>query len=95
MSGSHAGSVAAVGNKKGKRISSWKLSARLLALLVTEAFVGVTAGVGKVRTLIDEVSDASRQQSDGIGQVTEAVHQMERVTQTTAARAEESAAARS
>ena len=61
--------------------------------VVTEAFVGVTAGVGQVRTLIDEVSDASRQQSDGIGQVTEAVNQMERVTQTTAATAEESAAA--
>ena len=39
------------------------------------------------------MSDASRQQSDGIGQVTQAVNQMERVTQTTAATAEESAAA--
>ena len=53
----------------------------------------MTAGVAQVRTLIDEVSDASRQQSDGIGQVTQAVNQMERVTQTTAATAEESAAA--
>jgi methyl-accepting chemotaxis protein len=60
---------------------------------VTEAFNGVTAGVTQVRSLIDEVSDASRQQSDGIGQVTQAVNQMERVTQTTAATAEESAAA--
>jgi hypothetical protein len=39
------------------------------------------------------VSEASRQQTQGIDQVTEAIVQMEKVTQTTAATAEESAAA--
>jgi methyl-accepting chemotaxis protein len=39
------------------------------------------------------VSVASRQQAQGIDQVTQAIAQMEKVTQTTAATAEESAAA--
>ena len=43
--------------------------------------------------LIDEVSVASRQQSQGIEQVSQAIAQMEKVTQSTAATAEESAAA--
>jgi methyl-accepting chemotaxis protein len=60
---------------------------------VTEAFAGVTASITELRGLVDEVNEASRQQADGIGQVTQAVGQMERVTQTTAATAEESAAA--
>jgi hypothetical protein len=46
-----------------------------------------------VKGLVDEVSLASRQQSQGIDQVAQAVAQMEKVTQTTAATAEESAAA--
>ena len=41
----------------------------------------------------EEVSDASRQQAQGIDQVSQAIAQMEKVTQTTAATAEESAAA--
>ena len=47
----------------------------------------------KVKGLVDEVSVASRQQTQGIDQVTQAIAQMEKVTQTTAATAEESAAA--
>ena len=43
--------------------------------------------------LVDEISQASRQQLQGIDQVTQSVAEMEKVTQTTAATAEESAAA--
>ena len=46
-----------------------------------------------VKGLIDEVSAASQEQSQGIDQVREAITQMERVTQSTAATAEERAAA--
>ena len=46
-----------------------------------------------MKGLVDEVSVASRQQSQGIDQVSQAIAQMEKVTQTTAATAEESAAA--
>ena len=47
----------------------------------------------KVKALVDDVSVASRQQTQGIEQVSQAIAQMEKVTQTTAATAEESAAA--
>ena len=53
----------------------------------------ITSVVAKARGLVDEVSLASRQQAQGIDQVTQAVAQMEKVTQGTAATAEESAAA--
>src|SRR6185295_8004325 len=46
----------------------------------------------KAKGLVDEVSVASRQQSQGIEQVSQAIAQMEKVTQTNAASAEESAA---
>jgi methyl-accepting chemotaxis protein len=60
---------------------------------VTTAIDSITSGTVKVKGLIDEVSEASRQQSQGIGQVSQAIAQMEKVTQGTAATAEESAAA--
>jgi methyl-accepting chemotaxis protein/methyl-accepting chemotaxis protein-1 (serine sensor receptor) len=44
-------------------------------------------------TLVDEVSHGSKEQSIGIAQIAKALSQMEHVTQTTAANAEESAAA--
>ena len=53
----------------------------------------ITASVGRVKGLIEEVSEASRQQTQGIDQVARAVQQMETVTQSTAATAEETAAA--
>lgn len=43
--------------------------------------------------LVEEVSVATRQQANGLEQVRQSVIQMEHVTQTTAATAEESAAA--
>jgi methyl-accepting chemotaxis protein len=60
---------------------------------VTTAFQSITESAETARGLVDQVSQASRQQSQGIDQIAKAVAQMERVTQTTAASAEESAAA--
>jgi hypothetical protein len=60
---------------------------------VAAAIAGITESVTKVKGLVDQVSQASRQQSQGIDQVSQAISQMEKVTQTTAATAEESAAA--
>jgi methyl-accepting chemotaxis protein len=62
-------------------------------LQVAEAFNALTANVGSIKNLVDDVNAASKHQSNGIGQVTQAIVQMERVTQTSAATAEESAAA--
>jgi len=60
---------------------------------VAAAISGITESVAQVKGLVDEVSVASRQQTQGIDQVSQAIAQMEKVTQTTAATAEESAAA--
>ncbi len=47
----------------------------------------------QLKGIVGEVSSASRQQAQGIDQVSQAIAQMEKVTQSTAATAEESAAA--
>ena len=60
---------------------------------VSDAIASITASTNRVRGLVDQVSEASRQQAQGISQVSQAIAQMESVTQTTAAMAEESAAA--
>jgi methyl-accepting chemotaxis protein/methyl-accepting chemotaxis protein-1 (serine sensor receptor) len=60
---------------------------------VEASITSITDGATKVKTLVDEISVASRQQARGIEQVTQAIAQMEKVTQTTASSAEESAAA--
>ncbi len=60
---------------------------------VVGAIEAITASSARVHGLVDEVSAASRQQAQGFDQVTQAIAQMEKVTQTTAATAEESAAA--
>jgi methyl-accepting chemotaxis protein/methyl-accepting chemotaxis protein-1 (serine sensor receptor) len=60
---------------------------------VAEAIAAITDSVTKVKGLVEEVSVASRQQAQGIDQVSQAIAQMEKVTQTTAATAEEGAAA--
>jgi methyl-accepting chemotaxis protein len=60
---------------------------------VSGAIDSITESTVKVKGLIDEVSVASQQQSQGIDQVSQAIAQMEKVTQGTAATAEESAAA--
>ena len=60
---------------------------------VAEAFAAITQRVTDVKGLVDSVSVASKQQALGIDQVVQSIRQMERVTQTTAATAEECAAA--
>jgi methyl-accepting chemotaxis protein len=57
------------------------------------SFAAITERVTEVKRLVDNVSVASGQQAHGIEQVLQGIRQMERVTQTTAATAEESAAA--
>ena len=58
-----------------------------------EAFRENAAISVKVEQLVDEIAAASQEQSQGIGQVNIAVTEMDKVTQQTAANAEESAAA--
>jgi methyl-accepting chemotaxis protein len=53
----------------------------------------ITTSVKSLSELVEEVSEATRQQANGLEQVRQSVVQMEHVTQTTAATAEESAAA--
>jgi methyl-accepting chemotaxis protein/methyl-accepting chemotaxis protein-1 (serine sensor receptor) len=60
---------------------------------VAGSFAEITQRVIEVKALVDNVSAASKQQALGIDQVLQSIRQMERVTQTTAATAEESAAA--
>jgi methyl-accepting chemotaxis protein len=60
---------------------------------VATAIRSITADSAKIKTLVDEVSLGSEEQSRGLDQIARAITQMEQVTQTTAANAEESAAA--
>ena len=60
---------------------------------VAEAIRGIIEEFNKVKILVDEVSHGSKEQTDGIGQVRRALSNMEQVSQSTAANAEESAAA--
>jgi methyl-accepting chemotaxis protein/methyl-accepting chemotaxis protein-1 (serine sensor receptor) len=60
---------------------------------VADSVAGITTTIQTMKGLVDQVSEASRQQAEGIEQMSQAFAQMEKVTQTTAATAEESAAA--
>ena len=60
---------------------------------VAIAIRAVTEDSTKVKTLVDEVSLGSQEQTRGIEQIAKALTQMEQVTQQSAANAEESAAA--
>jgi len=60
---------------------------------VATAMAGIVASVSEVKALVHQVSEAGQQQAHGIAQVSHAIIDMEKVTQTTAATAEESAAA--
>ena len=62
-------------------------------LQVSGAITSITQSTMKVKRLVDEVSVASQEQAQGIDQVSQAIAQMEKVTQATAATADESAAA--
>jgi len=58
-----------------------------------EAFSRVAETTGKVGTLVAEIAQASREQSNGIDQVNIAISEMDKVVQQNAANAEESASA--
>jgi methyl-accepting chemotaxis protein len=60
---------------------------------VAQSLGEITSASEKMNNLVNEIAVASREQSQGIGQVNTAVGQMDKVTQATAANAEESAAA--
>lgn len=60
---------------------------------VVKAFQEVVASTGRVTQLMAEVAAASDEQAKGIGQVTSAVADIDKVTQSNAATAEQSAAA--
>ena len=60
---------------------------------VASSIEGITEGAGKVKVLVDDVEASSKEQAQGIEQISKAVAQMDEVTQRTAANAEESASA--
>jgi methyl-accepting chemotaxis protein/methyl-accepting chemotaxis protein-1 (serine sensor receptor) len=60
---------------------------------VAHAIHAITAEALSIQTLIDEVNQGSAEQSRGVQQISKAIAQMERVTQSTAASAEEGASA--
>ncbi|MGE3955182.1 MAG: methyl-accepting chemotaxis protein [Vicinamibacterales bacterium] len=60
---------------------------------MSSSIKSITDAVAEVRRLVESVSAASQQQAQGFDQVSQAIAQMEKVTQTNAATAEESAAA--
>jgi methyl-accepting chemotaxis protein len=60
---------------------------------VAAAIEAITTSVQQVKGIVQEVREASQQQTQGIDQVSQAIAQMEKVTQTTAATAEQSAVA--
>jgi uncharacterized phage infection (PIP) family protein YhgE len=60
---------------------------------VAQSLAEIVAKAREVDALVAEIAQASSEQSQGIGQVNTAVSQMDQVTQTNAAGAEESAAA--
>ena len=59
--------------------------------LVASAIRGITEEAAKVKALVDDVNVGSQQQVRGIESIGKAISQMERVTQTAAAGAQESA----
>jgi methyl-accepting chemotaxis protein len=64
-----------------------------ISLQVSKNFEEIMDKIRNVDDLVANIASASREQSEGIGQVSSAVNQMDKVTQSNAANAEESAAA--
>ena len=60
---------------------------------VADVMGAITESTVKVKTLVDEVNLGSQEQARGIDQISNAIAQMDQVTQSTAASAEESAGA--
>jgi len=61
--------------------------------LVASSVQRITDEFAKIKTLVDEVSHGSKEQTDGIGQIRRAISQMEQVSQSSAANSEQGAAA--
>ncbi|MEN6319494.1 MAG: methyl-accepting chemotaxis protein [Syntrophaceae bacterium] len=64
-----------------------------LVLKANDAFAEVAVSASKVGELLGEIAAASQEQAQGIDQINKAVMEMDKVTQQTAANAEESASA--
>jgi methyl-accepting chemotaxis protein len=62
-----------------------------LSKRVSEGLVGISEKSRKMNDLVNEIATASRQQTEGITQVSTAMTQMDRVTQSNASSAEETA----
>lgn len=60
---------------------------------VTAAILSITDAASNARKLVDEVEASSREQAQGIEQISKAVSRMDEITQRTAANAEQSASA--
>ncbi len=60
---------------------------------VATAIRTITAEASKMKVLVDEINLGSHEQSKGIGQISNSIHQMEKVTQSNAAAAEQTASA--
>jgi len=63
----------------------------ILVSTTNEAFMKVAESTGKAGNLVSEISQASKEQSNGIEQVNIAINEMDKVVQRNAANAEESA----
>jgi len=64
-----------------------------LVSVTSEAFKVVGINADRVAALVSEVAQASKEQNQGIGQITQATTEMDKVTQANAATADESAGA--
>ena len=64
-----------------------------LVNVTAEAFKIVGINADRVNSLVSEIAQASKEQSQGVGQITNAAVEMDKVTQANAATAEESASA--
>ncbi|HHT9125222.1 MAG TPA: HAMP domain-containing methyl-accepting chemotaxis protein [Candidatus Brocadiia bacterium] len=64
-----------------------------LAKKCTESFQSIVTNVKKMANLVNEISAASQEQSQGVAQVSKAIQQIEQALQENAATAEETAAA--
>ncbi len=59
---------------------------------VATAIRSITADSSKMKVLVDEINLGSQEQSKGIGQISNSIHEMEKVTQSNAAASEQTAA---
>ncbi|SKA84891.1 methyl-accepting chemotaxis sensory transducer with Cache sensor [Paucidesulfovibrio gracilis DSM 16080] len=64
-----------------------------LAQLTSESLERIVDGSGSVTDLVQNIATASNEQAEGIGQISEALAQIDNVTQTNTANAEETASA--